>query len=131
MWLAAGMTTPPGYHTVTPRMVVADVAAAVDFLVSVFAATAPAPDGGPVQVRLGDSLVLVSPADSRELFPAFLYVYVADVQAAYARALAAGATSVEPPWDTPYGDFRAMVRDPSGNLFQLAAPADTGRKGQH
>ncbi|MEV8611409.1 hypothetical protein AB0383_26380, partial [Amycolatopsis sp. NPDC051373] len=23
--------------------------------------------------------------------------------------------------ETPYGDFRAMVRDPSGNVFQLAA----------
>ena len=108
---------------------VADVVAAVDFLVSVFAATAPAPAGGPVQVRLGDSLVLVSSAESRELFPAYLYVYVADVEATYARALAAGATSVEAPWVTPYGDFRAMVRDPSGNLFQLAAPEDTGREG--
>jgi uncharacterized glyoxalase superfamily protein PhnB len=112
-------------------MVVADVAAAVDFLVSVFAATAPAPGGGPAQVRLGDSLVLISSTDARELVPAFLYVYVADVEATYARALAAGATSMEAPWDTPYGDFRAMVRDPSGNVFQLASPADTDRKGAH
>jgi len=34
--------------------------------------------------------------------------------------LNAGAVSVEAPFDTPYGDRRAMVRDPFGNLFQIA-----------
>ena len=63
---------------------------------------------------------MVSAAGERELFPAFLYVYVDDADAAYDRALAAGAVSLEAPLDTPYGDRRAMVRDPSGNVFQIA-----------
>jgi uncharacterized glyoxalase superfamily protein PhnB len=45
---------------------------------------------------------------------------VDDADSAYQRALAAGATSLEEPRDTPYGDRRAIVRDPSGNVFQIA-----------
>jgi glyoxalase/bleomycin resistance protein/dioxygenase superfamily protein len=53
-------------------------------------------------------------------FPIFLYVYVEDVDSTYQRALAAGAISIETPRDTPYGDRRAVVRDVSGNTFQIA-----------
>ncbi|MDQ1488320.1 MAG: PhnB protein [Actinomycetota bacterium] len=63
---------------------------------------------------------MVSPATERDPFPGFLYVYVDDADEAYQRALAAGATPLEAPLDTPYGDRRAMVRDPFGNVFQLA-----------
>jgi len=56
------------------------------------------------------------------VFPAFLYVYVEDADSAYERAIAAGAVSLEAPSQTPYGDRRAMVRDPFGNVFQLATP---------
>ena len=65
-------------------------------------------------------MIMVSPATERDLFPAFLYVYVADADRAYKKAIDAGATSVEPPLDTPYGDRRAMVTDPFGNMFQIA-----------
>jgi PhnB protein len=111
---------PPGYHRVTPRMVVSDVPAAAAFLRAVFGATGEVPEDRPTELRVGDSLIMVSPAGARELFPAFLYVYVDDADAAYGRALAAGAVSLEGPLDTPYGDRRAMVRDPSGNVFQIA-----------
>ena len=71
-------------------------------------------------MRIGDSVVMVSEAGEREIFPAFLYVYVDDADTTYQRALAAGAVGVEQPWDTPYRDRRAMVRDGFGNLFQIA-----------
>ena len=58
------------------------------------------------------------------LFPAFLYVYVDDAGTTYERAVAAGATTIEAPLDTPYGDRRAMVRDPFGNVFQIAHRLD-------
>lgn len=109
-----------GYHSVTPRMVVEDVSAQVDFLRAVFGATGSLESGRPAEIVIGNSLVMVSPALDRERFPAFLYVYVDDADAAYHRALGAGALSVEEPLDTPYGDRRAMVRDPFGNLFQIA-----------
>jgi PhnB protein len=117
------MTTPTarkGFHSVTPRIVVADVEAQIAFLQSVFDATGEYVAGRPAEIRIGDSLVMVTPAGARDLFPGFLYVYVDDADGAYRRALSAGAVSLEEPVDTPYGDRRAMVRDPFGNVWQVA-----------
>ena len=111
-----------GYHSVTPRIVVSDLAAQVQFLRTVFDATGEVDPGRPVELRIGDSLVMVTPATEREPFPAFLYVYVDDPDDVYQRALAAGAVTLEAPLDTPYGDRRAIVRDPFGNVFQIACP---------
>lgn len=111
---------PPGFHAVTPRMVVSDAGAAVEFLRTVFGAVGDVHPGRPAEVRIGDSLVMVTSAGERGLFPAFLYVYVDDADRTYQRALAAGAISLEAPLNTRYGDRRAMVRDPLGNVFQIA-----------
>jgi uncharacterized glyoxalase superfamily protein PhnB len=112
--------TPEGYHTVTPRIVVDDVAGFVAFLRVVFGATGDIVEGRPAEIRVGDSLVMVTPVGDRELFPAFLYVYVADADESYRRAVNAGAETLEAPTTTPYGDRRAMVKDPFGNVFQIA-----------
>ena len=101
-------------------MVVSDAVAAVEFLRAVFGGVGEVHADRPAEVHIGDSLVMVTSAGERELFPSFLYVYVEDADSTYHRAIAAGATSVEPPLDTPYGDRRAMVRDPFGNVFQIA-----------
>jgi PhnB protein len=101
-------------------MVVSDAAAAVEFLRTVFHATGDAMLDRPSEMRIGDSVVMVSEAGERETFPAFLYVYVDDADTTYERALAGGAVSLEKPWNTPYGDRRAMVRDLFGNVFQIA-----------
>jgi uncharacterized glyoxalase superfamily protein PhnB len=94
--------------------------AQVRFLREVFGAVGEIRAGAPSELRLGDSLVMVSQAGERDLFPAFLYVYVDDADRRYQAAIAAGATTLEAPLDTPYGDRRAMVRDPFGNVFQIA-----------
>ena len=112
------MPAPAGFHTVTPRMIVSDVAAAAAFLAEVFGATGEVVDGRPAELTIGDSLVMVS--DGRAPFPAMLYVYVDDADATYERAVAAGAETIEAPVDQPYGDRRAMVQDPQGNVFQIA-----------
>jgi PhnB protein len=65
-------------------------------------------------------MLMVSAATDREPMPAFLYIYVVDADSTYRRALEAGATSLERPQDLPYGDRRAMVRDPWGNTWQIA-----------
>jgi PhnB protein len=114
-------TDPPaGFHTVTPRMVVEDAVGAVEFLRAAFGATGEFHAGRPAELRIGDSVVMVSSAGDREVFPAFLYVYVDDADYVYQRGLSAGAISVEAPLDTPYGDRRAMLRDPFGNVYQIA-----------
>ena len=56
----------------------------------------------------------------REAMPAFLYLYIEDSDGAYRRALAAGAISLEAPADMFYGDRRATVKDPFGNIWQIA-----------
>ena len=118
---------PPEFHSVTPRIVVSDAAAAVEFLRMVFDAAGQVQAGRPTEVRIGDSVVMVSSAVEREQFPAFLYVYVDDADLVYNRALTAGAMSLEAPLDTPYGDRRAMVRDPFGNVFQIAHRCDASK----
>lgn len=112
---------PTDWPRVIPRIIVHDVEGLVKFLRTVFGATGDVPDGAPVVLNIGKSLIMVSDGGGlRPHFPAFLYVYVEDADAAYARALAQGASSVEAPLDTPYGDRRAMVEDRWGNTWQLA-----------
>ena len=126
------MTTgrpPDGYHTLTTRLVVADVAAQVAFLRATFDAEGDVVAGRPVELRIGDSLMMITEAGERELFPGFLYVYVDDADATYERAVLAGASTIEAPLDTAYGDRRAMVRDAFGNLFQIAHRLDRPDEG--
>jgi uncharacterized glyoxalase superfamily protein PhnB len=109
-----------GFRVVTPRIVTTDVDGQVSFLRRVFDASCDYYEGRPCEIRIGDSWILVSEAGVRECFPAFLYVYVDVADKVFARAVAAGATVLEAPLDTPYGDRRAMVRDPFGNIWQIA-----------
>ena len=117
-----GMATllPDGYQTVTPRIVARDAEGLVAFLRDVFGATGEFRADLPSDVRFGEALVMVSEAGPREAMSACLYLYVDDADATYGRAMKAGATSLEEPLDTPYGDRRAMVRDGWGNTWQIA-----------
>jgi PhnB protein len=111
---------PDGWHSVTPRLVVHDAPLLVQFLKQAFSATGDFRPDVPSEIRLGDSLVMVSSVGPRDPMPAFLYLYVDDADATYERALNAGAVSLEEPRDTPYGDRRGMVKDPCGNIWQIA-----------
>lgn len=92
----------------------------VDFLKRAFGATGTFREDGPTDVHIGDSIVMVSGTDFREVTETFLYLYLEDTDAAYRRALEAGAQSLEAPQDMIYGDRRAMVKDPFGNTWQIA-----------
>ena len=74
----------------------------------------------PCVVTLGDSMVMVSEAGARDAMPAFLYVYVRDVDATCRRAIEAGARMIEQPFDEPYGDRRCMFADAWGDVWQVA-----------
>ena len=91
------MTPREGFHSVTPRIVVRDVAAQVDFLREVFGGTGEIHAGRPAEILVGDSIVMVSPASDRDRFPAFLYVYVDDADEVYRRAMDAGAETSSHP----------------------------------
>ncbi len=116
-----GAFQPEGWRTVTPRLICSDVDGMVEFLKSVFGATGERRADAPTEMKIGDSIVMVSDGGGiREPRPTFLYVYVENVDAAYRRAIDLGAQSIESPFETPYGDRRAMVRDAWGNDWQIA-----------
>ncbi|MBK7862679.1 MAG: VOC family protein [Archangiaceae bacterium] len=118
---------PDGWSILTPRIVTADVEGLASFLRTVFGATGDVHPGRPAVLRIGDSNVMLSGVGPRPATPAFLYVYVADADATWRRAVEAGARSLEAPIDTPYGDRRGMVEDRWGNVWQIATFTPTSR----
>ena len=88
---------PEGLHTVTPRIVTRNPDKLVRFLKDVFDAKGEWRPGMPAEIRIGDSVVMISGDGRRDSMPAFLYVYVADTDVTYQRAIAADATSLEEP----------------------------------
>jgi uncharacterized glyoxalase superfamily protein PhnB len=112
--------TPAGWNTVTPRIVTRDAEGLVAFIRRVFEATGDYLDAIPSLIRIGDSQVMISDAGTRGPMTAFLYVYVADADGAWRRAIEAGAHTLEEPFDTHYGDRRCMVEDRWGNTWQIA-----------
>ncbi len=117
-----------GFRTVTPYIVVDGAAKLLDFVKATFGATerfrVPRPDGRIMHAEalIGDCIIEM--ADANEQYPARpmpIHVYVRDVDAAYARALAAGATSYHAPVDQEYGDYDCAVRDPLGNNWYIGA----------
>jgi PhnB protein len=118
---------PDGYHTVTPYLVVADAEKVLDFTIKAFGAKEtvrmPGPDGkvAHAEVKIGDSVVMIgSPSQSQRLMPGMIYLYVADTEATYKQAIAAGGKSLEEPTDAFYGDRRAAVEDSQGNQWFIA-----------
>jgi hypothetical protein len=66
--------TPHGWHTVTPRIFTGDVAGFVGFLKAVFNATGEYRAGMPAEVKIGDSIVMISDGGGRrETMPGFFY----------------------------------------------------------
>jgi len=119
----------PGFHTITPYLVIPRAAQLIEFLKTSFGATerlrVPVPDGPGLimhaEVSIGNSIVEV--ADANEAFPAAptaIHLYLSDADAAYDRAIQAGATSLYPPVDQPWGDRQGAVKDASGNVWYIA-----------
>lgn len=75
-----------------------------------------------IEARIGDSMIVIEAGDPPHPggMRASIYVYVEDVDAAYRRALAAGASSIAEPADKPYQERAAGVKDSYGNIWWLA-----------
>ena len=117
------------YHTVTPYLVVPEVARLIEFLTRAFGAVErmrlPRGDGSVMhaEVMIGDSVVMMGePMPGMSAMPGAIFLRVADADAAYRAALAAGATSVSEPVDQPHaGERYGGVTDPCGNMWWPAA----------
>ncbi len=118
---------PEGYQSVIPYIHANGAAKLIAFMKEVFAAQEIAiymrPDGtvGHAALRIGDSVVeLADGGEAWPTMPCAMQVYVPDTDAAYYRALKAGASSLQEPADQFYGDRIASVRDICGNNWYIA-----------
>jgi PhnB protein len=128
---------PPGFHTLTPHLEVRGAARAIDFYKAAFGAREVlrnlGPDGRKImhaQLQIGDSMLLVhdefeeaggeSP-QTLEGSAVTLHMYVEDVDAAWARAVAAGARVEMPLGDQFWGDRYGQLVDPFGHRWSIAS----------
>jgi uncharacterized glyoxalase superfamily protein PhnB len=126
---------PPGYHTVTPAIVVRDAAAAIDFYKRAFGAEEVdrmlGPDGAIMhaEIKIGDSLVMLgeeneqwgtrSPQSLGGVHGS-LHIYVENADASVDRAVKAGASIRYPIEDAFWGDRYGKVTDPFGHEWGIA-----------
>jgi PhnB protein len=142
---------PEGFHAVTPYLVVNDGARAIEFYKRAFNATErvrmDAPNGkiGHAELQIGDSIVMLSDempgmgnrsAQSLGGSCVGLFMYVKDVDAAFQKAVGAGAKADQPPQDMFWGDRFGKLTDPFGHSWQIAthkedvAPAEMKKRAQ-
>jgi PhnB protein len=135
-----GITPIPEHlHTVTPRLVVGDGGAAIDFYVRAFSAQELGerfvdPEGRMIhaELRIGDSVVMITEEDTGTDAPAksprslgrtvtaIMATYWENVDAAWERATSAGAEVVYPLADQFYGERGGRLRDPFGHQWMLS-----------
>ena len=126
---------PAGYTRVTAYLVAEDAKRALAWYADAFGAEEtmrmPAPDGSVMhaEFRIGDAVLMIS--EQNDAYGAFgplhyggtavsFVLYVEDVDAAFAKAVAAGATVDRPVEDKPYGDRMGTLTDPFGHVWHLA-----------
>lgn len=126
---------PAGYHSVTPSIIVRDAPRAIEFYKRAFGAEEIGrmadPNGAIMhaEIRIGDSIIMLGEENeqwgarsplSTNGNPGSLHVYVDDADAAFARAVDAGATVRHPLEDAFWGDRYGKVVDPFGHEWALA-----------
>jgi PhnB protein len=127
---------PPGFHTVTPHLVLRGAGKAIEFYKKAFGATEvmimPGPDGKGVmhaEIKIGDSIIFLAdewpggPQASPEKYggtTVSIHLYVANCDATFNQAVAAGAKAEMPPMDMFWGDRFGKVIDPFGHSWSIA-----------
>jgi PhnB protein len=124
-------SAPEGCRTIAPYLIVRPAAKFIDFVKAAFDAKERMRFARPDQpnlimhaeVSIGDSVIEL--ADATEQYPPArqaLHLYVDDADSTYERALQAGATSIYPVADQPWGDRQGTVRDAFGNIWYIGMP---------
>jgi len=126
---------PEGYHTATPYLIIKGAAQALEYYQKAFGAEVllrmDGPDGGVAhaEIKIGDSFIMLGEENPKEGFksPASLggsavgiMLYVADVDARFAKAIAAGGKVARPIVDQFYGDRSGTLTDPFGHIWTIA-----------
>jgi PhnB protein len=118
-----------GFTTVTPYVWVPDRGLA-DFLIKTFDATETLVvererHGTHRELRVGDSMLMLGEDPRSGTVPGrrmAFHVFVDDVDAVFAKALAAGGESMGEPADRPYGERSGFIKDAYGNHWYIATP---------
>jgi PhnB protein len=118
---------PEGFRSLTPYLIVDGAKNFLDFIKNAFGANEKfmMSDSDRIirhaEARIGDSIIEFADAGPQwKAMPAGLHYYVKNADDVYAKALAAGATSLREPTNQDYGDREGDVRDPSGNFWFIA-----------
>jgi PhnB protein len=114
-------------RAVTPYLTVHKPAELIDFVTEAFGAiehfrATGSAAGMHAEVSIGDSVVMIGGAEHIEPKPTAIHLYVPDVDQAYERAIKAGAKSLMPVVDQPYGERSGGVEDVHGNRWYIATP---------
>jgi PhnB protein len=124
--MASVKPIPEGYHTVTPFLSVQGAAEAIEFYKRAFGAVERGRMADPkgtvmhAEIKIGDSVIMLADATMGPPTQASLHIYVDDVDAAWQKAVSAGA-KVEMPLDNMFwGDRYGMLADAWGNRWSLA-----------
>ncbi|GAA3531941.1 VOC family protein [Zobellella aerophila] len=127
---------PEGYASVTPYLSIKGAAQAIAFYqqafdaVELFRMAAPDEKIGHAELQIGNTRIMLADSCDQEAFrdplqlggsSIGLYLYVADVDAQFAKALAAGAREIREPQDQFYGDRTGTLADPFGHIWFLAS----------
>lgn len=123
---------PNGYSTASPYLIVNGANGTIDFLKQVFGAEelrSFADDAGKLrhaEVRIEDTVIMLADSVPPEwpAVPAYVHIYVRDVDATYRRALAAGAVSVQEPVKKEDEDKRGGVKDAGGTTWWIATKVE-------
>jgi uncharacterized glyoxalase superfamily protein PhnB len=122
-------------HSITPHLVCAGAAAAIDFYQRAFnaveAVRLPGPAGELMHatLRIGDSTIMLMDEmpgcgalgpTALKGTPVTLHLYVKDADAAFAQAIAAGASVKMPLADMFWGDRYGVLTDPFGHQWSIA-----------
>lgn len=118
-----GEARPAGYGTVTTGFRATDAKQLLEFLEAAFGAEHVSGPMAHAEIRIGETMVELGEAHGRwgPTRGAF-HLFVEDCDAVYTRALGAGATTLYPPEDKPYGERSAGVTDPWGNQWFIGTP---------
>jgi PhnB protein len=126
---------PAGYQSVTPAIIVRGADDAIDFYKRAFGAEEihimRGPDGGVAhaEIRIGDSMIMLGEENpawgtksplSTNGTPSSLHLYVDNADAAFDRAVKAGATVSQPLEDAFWGDRYGKITDPFGHSWGIA-----------
>jgi len=126
---------PPGFHTVTPYLIVRDSKKAIDFYKKAFGAEEilimPGPNGKVMhaEIKIGDSVVFMCDEmperdhlgpESRGGATCSLMLYVKDVDTAFDKAVKAGCAVKMPLANQFWGDRFGVLTDPFGHVWSLA-----------